>query len=438
MNSAMAQLKMAAIGDAFVRRFPPLYLAFRRELRQFEESDLAGRKAFQDRLLSKTLETATDLAGYHGLKGQPLAAFPILTKDMLRAASDHYRAPSGMLSVAAATSGSSGIPLELKRSFASVVFEQAAIDHLVALAGGNFRHDRIAILRGEAIKDPSDRKPPYWRIERGGRIMNFSVAHLNAATMQIFVDALEAFSPGVIWAYPSALEMLTTCMEGLGRRLHVPVILTSSEVLTHDVRTQAEAVFGGCVADYYGQAERLCFAYALKAGAYAFIPAYGKVELQPADGPDRTRFRIIATNLRNAAQPLVRYETGDIAIVPQSSTTDLDAVAMGWMPFTRIEGRESDYLVAPDGSRLIGMNHIPRSIKGLVQMQIRQTEPDRIRVFAVPETPGDENLKSTIAAKVKSRLPSTMRVEVRFCEAIEREKNGKLPLVVRDGVTAPG
>ncbi|WP_439622319.1 hypothetical protein [Shinella sp.] len=438
--NAIARLKMASFGDALVRRFPPLYLAYRRELAAFDASDTAGRQALQQRLVDRTLAAATSLPGYSAQKGKPLDAYPILTKEMLRAAPDDYRSPSGLLTAAAATSGSSGIPLAIKRSFASVVFEQAAIDHVVALAGGDFRNDRIAVLRGEAIKDPSDRTPPYWRIERGGRIMNFSVAHLNAETAETFFKALKDFAPGVIWAYPSALDMLAACMEQKGWRLDVPVVLTSSEVLTDELRARAEQLFGACVADYYGQAERVSFAYALKASTYRFMPAYGRVELQPVGNEGDGRFRIISTNLRNAAQPLVRYDTGDIAIAPGALDAQGAAeVALGIKPFARIEGRESDYLIAPDGSRLIGMNHIPRSIDGLLQMQLRQTDPDRVLVLAVAERSENEALKAAIAAKVAQRLPQTMRVEIRFCEAIARDKSGKMPLVVREpGLCAPG
>ncbi|HEV7250028.1 MAG TPA: hypothetical protein VGN93_23870 [Shinella sp.] len=433
--NAIARLRMASLGDALVRRFPPLYLAYRRDLAAFDALDTAGRQVRQQRLVDRVLAAASGLPGYSACKGKPLDAYPILTKEMLRAAPDDYRSPSGLLTAAAATSGSSGIPLAIKRSFASVVFEQAAIDHVVALAGGDFRNDRIAVLRGEAIKAPSDRTPPYWRVERGGRIMNFSVAHLNAETAETFFKALKDFAPGVIWAYPSALDMLAACMERQGWRLDVPVVLTSSEVLTDELRARAEQLFGACVADYYGQAERVSFAYALKAAAYRFMPAYGQVELHSVDGDGR--FRIISTNLRNAAQPLVRYDTGDIAIALDAQ--DAAEVALGTKPFARIEGRESDYLIAPDGSRLIGMNHIPRSIDGLLQMQLRQTDPDRVLVLAVAERPTDETLKAAIAAKVAQRLPQTMRVEIRFCEAIAREKSGKMPLVVREsGLCASG
>jgi len=433
--NAIARLRMASLGDALVRRFPPLYLAYRRDLAAFDALDTAGRQARQQKLVDRVLATASGLPGYSAYKGKPLDAYPVLTKEMLRSATGGYRSPSGLLTAAAATSGSSGIPLTIKRSFASVVFEQAAIDHVVALAGGDFRRDRIAVLRGEAIKDPSDRTPPYWRVERGGRIMNFSVAHLNTETAQTFFKALKDFAPGIIWAYPSALDMLAACMERQGWRLDVPVVLTSSEVLTDELRARAEQLFGACVADYYGQAERVSFAYALKAAAYRFMPAYGQVELQPVEGDGR--FRIISTNLRNAAQPLVRYNTGDIAVALDAQNAV--EVALGTKPFARIEGRESDYLIAPDGSRLIGMNHIPRSIDGLLQMQLRQTDPDRVLVLAVAERFGDEPLKAAIAAKVAQRLPETMRVEIRFCEAIAREKSGKMPLVVREaGLCASG
>ncbi|WP_432348770.1 hypothetical protein WMC41_25565 (plasmid) [Shinella yambaruensis] len=439
MTNAIARLRMASLGDALVRRFPPLYHAYRRELAAFDDSDIDGRRALQQRLVERTLAAASGLPGYAAWRGKSLDAHPLLTKEMLRSGPDRYRSSSGFLTTAAATSGSSGIPLAIKRSFASVVFEQAAIDHVVALAGGDFRRDRIAVLRGEAIKDPSDRTPPYWRVERGGRIMNFSVAHLNTATAETFFAALKEFSPGVIWAYPSALDMLAACMERRGWRLDVPVVLTSSEVLTDELRARAERLFGACVADYYGQAERVCFAYALKASAYRFMPAYGRVELQP-EGEGGGRFRIVATNLRNEAQPLLRYDTGDIALAADAADAQgAEEVALGIRPFARIEGRESDYLIAPDGSRLIGMNHIPRSIDGLVQMQLRQTDPDRVLVLAVAEGPADETLKAAIAAKFAPRLPGTMRVEIRFCEAIAREKSGKMPLVVREaGLHAPG
>jgi phenylacetate-CoA ligase len=52
-------------------------------------------------------------------------------------------------------------------------------------------------------------------------------------------------------------------------------------------------------------------------------------------------------------------------------------------------------------------------------------------VLAVPDGQPSDMLKAAIAAKMQARLPDTMRIEIRFCDAIEREKSGKMPLVVR-------
>lgn len=439
MAGVVSQLKTASLGDMLIRRFPPLYLKYRQELRAFEHADLNERKRLQDSLVESVLKAAAALPAYRHLAHRPLTEFPQLTKERLKAAPGAFDGGSNFLTTRSQTSGSSGVPLEVKRSFASVVFEQAAIDHVVALAGGDFIGGRVAILRGEAIKDPSDMTPPYWRMQSGGRVMNFSVAHLNLRNADIFIEALKRFRPEVIWAYPSALEMLAACLEARGERLRVPVILTSSEVLGDDLRALAERLFNARLVDYYGQAERVCFAYALEANRYRFLPAYGQVELQPIEGNSVGRFAISATNLRNRAQPLLRYQTGDIAeINGDTSAGGLEEVALGLRPFTRIEGRESDYLLAPDGSRLVGMNHVPRGIAGLMQMQLRQVAPDRVLVLAVADGAAGPGLQQEITAKVASRLPKTMQVDVEFREEIERQASGKLPLVVRDkGIRCP-
>ncbi len=431
MAGIVTRLKSASLGDLLIRRFPPLYLKYRQELRAFERADFNERKRLQNSLVDNVLKDAAKLPAYRQFAGGSLGDFPPLTKERLRSAPGDFESRSNYLTTRSQTSGSSGLPLEVKRSFASVVFEQAAIDHVVSLAGGDFIQGRVAILRGEAIKNPSDRNPPFWRMQSGGRVMNFSVAHLNQHSADTFIEALEQFRPEVIWAYPSALEMLAACLEARSRRLRVPVILTSSEVLTDDLRARTERLFDARLVDYYGQAERVCFAYALETNRYRFLPAYGCVELQPAG--DDGRLAISATNLRNAAQPLIRYQTGDIAVLHgDTSACALEEVALGLRPFARIEGRESDYLLAPDGSRLVGMNHVPRGIAGLMQMQLRQVARDRVLVLAVANGAAGPELQQEIVAKVASRLPDSMHVDVEFRDEIARQLSGKLPLVVRD------
>lgn len=433
LKTFATRLKATALGDRMVRRCPPLYQSFRTTLSKFEDADLKGRRALQARLIEQTLRAAIDRPGYAALNASGLADVPYLDKETLRAGGGNAFARSGFLTTRAQTSGSSGIPLDLTRSFASVVFEQAALDHIVALAGGDFAGDRVAVLRGDMIKPVEDDTPPFWHFENDGRILKASSAHLNLKTLPLYRDALAAFAPGTLWAYPSALELLVSALEELGLQLEIPIVLTSSEVLTQDLRLRAMRCLGATVVDYYGQAERVCLAYDIDGAGYRFLAPYGHVELRETDKP--TNREIIATNLQNKAMILLRYTTGDIAVLEDVPTAaEAEELTLGLKPFSRIDGRESDYLLAPDGGRIIGMNHVPRGLTGVLQMQLHQKSVTDVIVYAVaaPSVLGDEAVKSAIAAAMKPRLHKDMTLSVELCEKLTRTKAGKLPFIIRE------
>ena len=71
----------------------------------------------------------------------------------------------------------------------------------------------------------------------------------------------------------------------------------------------------GCeLLDYYGQAERVAFAYATEPREYRFLPGYAHVEFQPDAREERRHvlYEIVGTTLWNHAMPLLRYRTGDL------------------------------------------------------------------------------------------------------------------------------
>jgi phenylacetate-CoA ligase len=59
--------------------------------------------------------------------------------------------------------------------------------------------------------------------------------------------------------------------------------------------------------DYYGQAERVAFAYATAPGEYRFLPGYAHVEFEPADSEGGNKlYEIVGTSLWNRAMTLIR------------------------------------------------------------------------------------------------------------------------------------
>ena len=330
----------------------------------------------------------------------------------------------------AATSGTTGVPLDLWRSFRSVAVEQAAIDRLLARMGVRPRTSRIAVLRSDDVKDPRDRVAPFWISVAGGRRLVFSSNHLSAETVSDFAVALNQFEPHVLYAYPTALESLCRLLQSSDHAVSVPVTMCSSETVPESTWRIAADVLGSRVVDYYGLAERVSFAYAFQAGNYRFLPGYSFNELIPCGADaDADLYELVATGLWNLKMPLVRFRTGDLVRLSRGS--DPVSVAYGVDPFLAVVGRMDDYLIAPDGTRLIAINHIPRGIRNVERMQVIQERRDAVRVLVVPADASAGVDREAIRANAAKKLPPTMSISVEVSSELQRASSGKIPFVVR-------
>jgi phenylacetate-CoA ligase len=378
-------------------------------------------------LVVRSIGWAKRLPGYRAhVAAQALADFPILTKDVLQARTQDF-CLHRLSGVSAATGGSSGRPLRLLRSPRSVVVEQATIDWLAAKAGVELAQCRVAVLRGDNIKDPNDQTAPFWR-KFGGRRLVFSSNHLNPTNYPQFAAALAGFRPDVIHAYPSSLELLANLSEEHGSKLRFALAITSSETLRPGLRQRVRAVFGAMLLDHYGLAERVTAAYSLEDGDYRFVFPYATTELI-ADGEDKCR--ILGSSLWNAAQPLIRYETGDIALVPPGLSPDgRDRIGLGLDPFLRIEGRASDVLQLANGSRIYALDQVARGIVGASSVQFLQQAPDLVQIIVVPsQRYGGETLEA-ISRNFYQKTPKSVQIQFDVRDAPYRLPNGKAPVFI--------
>jgi phenylacetate-CoA ligase len=422
MQKIAVKLKSLRLGDLAVRRNPLFYSWARRQLEVPDEKQLqkmlwvAQRTAYGKRV--------------HGTA--ELGSWPLLEKETVRWAPGDFLAGAQFLASKASTGGTSGAPLPLARSLRSVVLEQAAIDGVIAALGANPAQARVAVLRGDNVKDPSDFRPPYWKFVAGGRRMVMSSNHLNAATVRAYAEALERFAPDFLWAYPTSLESLCAQLERVGVRLQVGRVLTSSEVLHPQVWRLAERMLGCKLADYYGQAERVAFAYALAPGEYRFLAGYSQVELVEAGGEGPHKFyEIVGTSLWNHAMPLVRYRTGDLIRLPASFTeTQVREVAQGARTFPGVLGRDNDILISPDGVRLTGIDHFQRDIAHLRRIQVIQESATEVRVLVLGTSSFSDEDAAQLLANIQRKLPASMRVDIEQVEALERTGLGKVPFVI--------
>ncbi|MDN5882835.1 MAG: hypothetical protein L0H37_10745 [Nitrosospira sp.] len=426
-------LKHSAFGEILIRRCPPFYSGFRGLLADMDTAGLEQRRAMSDAYLTRALETAGRTVYARSMKvAGNFDDWPVLEKATLR---DRFADltlvhPSA---ASATTGGTTGIPLRVRRSWRSVIFEQAVIDHLTSKAGVVWRRARIAILRGDSIKASGDMSAPFWSFRHNGRHLVMSSNHLNTQTAQHYAQALESFRPDILWVYPTSLAALCGHLAG---RLNLPslkLVASSSEVLSADDRERAGKLLAAPICDFYGQAERVCASWSFDGKSHYFLPAYGKVELAFSHGDGEfDYYEIIGTPFWNTAQPLVRYRTEDFAKLQKGASGDtVDAICHGAHPFAGISGRQSEFLVSPEGVRLVGMNFIPRGIPHVIQMQVHQPNLQTVEIHLVPAPGYSAEIKDRILRNARSKIPQSMQIRIKPVEQLYRTPNGKAPLVVR-------
>jgi phenylacetate-CoA ligase len=429
-----ATVKRTVVGDSLVRRMPLWYKPALRTFEYLSRASLEERRRFCERRLKIVLAAARRTPYGRRVRGTlHLHDWSLLDKEPLRTCPrDFLRAPA-WLTVPASTSGTTGLPLKLFRSYASISAEQAAIDWLYFARGYDPRRLRFAVLRGENIKAPSDRTPPFWRWDASGKRLVLSSNHLSADTIEHYYQILAEFAPDCLFAYPSVLESLCQLLLRHEKCLRIPLVVCSSEMLTDSTRPLAQQVLHAELIDYYGQAERVTFAYSFEQGAYYFLPGYAWTELVPVQQePDGVVYEIVGTSLWNLAMPLVRYRTGDCIKLPASiGESALEAICFGLTPFEKILGRSGDVLIAPDGTVLTGIDHIPRDVDHVVRMQVIQEQPDYVRILVIPDEGFTESDRQQILANARLKIPESMEISVELVESLERTAQAKTPFVIR-------
>lgn len=427
-------LKKFALGERLVRRNPLLYPAARKTLADIEQMDCRGRQQWTQSRLRHILRLAmrTPYGRTVGGNEHP-DSWPLLDKQTVRNQPAAF-ARAAWFAARASTSGTTGTPLTLWRPARAIAFEQACVDHVFEQIGVHPEVDRIAVLRGDsAPTSATTDRHGFARLTLGGRKLLLASNQLSPATLNEYVDALERFVPDVLFAYPSSLENLAYLLAVGGRRLHIPRVVTSSEVLRPEAWQLIQETFGCRLADYYGQAERLAFASAFKPAEYRFLSAYAHVELLPVEStPEGNRlYEIVGTSLWNTTMPLVRYRTGDFVRLPQEWTErELTEVCHGMRDFSGVIGRDHDVLLTPDGVQLNGLGIMARGIHNVVRFQLIQPNLEEVRILLIPGPGYSGGDEAKLLENARARIPEPMRIHLETTAMLERTAQGKTPFVI--------
>ena len=208
------------------------------------------------------------------------------------------------------TSGSTGVPFEIWVHPDQWIMEQGVVWRHWKWGGYNFR-DSLAMIR--SYVPPNEFK--LWRTNKVSNFTFFSPFHLNDENMAKYFEVMIAKKISILRGYPSSI----VCLADFVLRTNHPIpdiklVLTASEVLTDKDRELIETVFSVKVSNHYGLAEQIVMmGDCEKHEGLHNYDEYGYLELLDTENPNVKR--IIGTNLHNLTTPLIRYDTGDLAIV---------------------------------------------------------------------------------------------------------------------------
>ncbi len=377
---------------------------------------------FRDRLAAAgmTVEEASSPAGF--------ARLPLLTRRNIQTATGFFSETLPPLHgpvTPVDTSGSTGEPLHVRRT------ALGRLDWLAMTMRDHRWHDRDLAGRFCAIRAHIDKTwviddwgPPASLLHHTGRSMGIPMTVPIAEQVKLIAE----FRPTSLLVYPSNLTGILDQIAGDGTTLDgISDIRTIGEILTDETRDRVRDVLGAGIADNYSSQEVGYVALQCPVSGLYHVMAETMI-VEVLDGAGRPCNpgeigRVVLTDLRNFASPLIRYEIADHAeaAAPCPCGRGLPTIA-------RIRGRSRNLMVKPNGDRSwpqVGRNRF-RALAGVIQYQFVQHTPQRIEVKLLLEAPIDAALEDELRRHVQKALGFPFDIDFTYLrERIETGPTGK-------------
>ena len=281
---------------------------------------------------------------------------------------------------------------------------------------------------GRPVVPAGQDRPPFWRFNYPGRQIMFSAYHLSARTLPAYLDALRRRRPPWLHGYPSVLALLAAYLLETGGDLGYQVrwVTTGAENLLPQQADLIQRAFGVRPRQHYGMAEAVANFSECELGRLHVDEDFAAVEFLPTG--DGHTYRVVGTNLSNPATPLVRYDVGDVV-----------TLASGTCPcgrpgrlVERVDGRQEDYVVLRDGTRVGRMDHIFKDMLRIREAQIYQAQPGEIVYRIVRGSGYRREDEQRLLEETQLRLGDRASVRIEYVDCISRGPSGKLRFVVSE------
>ncbi len=363
---------------------------------------------------------------------QDLQRLPLTCKADIRANMGRLTAVTAGKLERFSTGGSSGEPLIFFRGKERVSHDVAAKWRATRWWGVDIGDPEIVVW-GSPIELGSQDRVRLIR-DKLLRTKLLSAFEMSDANLFQFIQRLQSFRPRTLFGYPSSLALMAEYAISNGHKvdnLGIRVVFVTSECLYDHQRKSIESAFGAPVANGYGGRDAGFIAHQCPHGAMHITAEDIVVEIVDEKGevvPVGAQGEIVITHMRTADFPFVRYRTGDVG-----SLSDTTCPCGRGLPLlAEIEGRSTDFVRAADGTVLHGLAliYVLREIPDVQEFKIIQESINNITVQLVTSSCDTQALEKSVTGQFRRRLGESLVLNFDYVSKIEREASGKFRYVV--------
>ena len=369
------------------------------------------------------------------------ADLPIWTRDDQNRLFASLSGPPVHGAFAHATGGSTGEPTRFYMTRESYEWRTAASDFGYALAGAE-EGVRSFYVWGTPIHKPS----LFQRLKTGlhhrlQRRTYFDSFRFDDEQKRRCCLAIDRVKPYALAGYTGNLVELARFVRDNPRALQwkAATAVTAAEGLHHGQRELLEEQLADEVYQSYGSREFMLIGMECSEhSGYHIIGTHLLVEVVDDRGrplPPGETGRILVSDLRNAANPFIRYEIGDLGAMAPS-----DERCPCGLPFpllARVDGRSQEVIVMKNGQRMTAlfMPHLMKEFPWVDGYQVAQTEPGAIEVRLVTREEPTAAQTQPITIALQGKLGGDMRICCLRVTALEKSISGKTPIVTQTSNT---
>lgn len=345
------------------------------------------------------------LNGNAQIEDLPLVKKEDIAENALNFVSNEFN-PKKLLQVS--TGGTTGTSTNIYTSWLDNVRQTAYVDAAINLV--HISSPIICTLREHDLKITE--KYRFW----GKRLM-LSPSNINKDSLEYYIDLMRKYRVNILHCYPSSLMVLCKLLLEAQISLNVEAILVSSEIVSVELKHLVREVFPGATfVNVYAQTENVARGISLNGAPFEFLSSKYLVEF--LDTGERSNGNIIAeivgTNLEKKSMPLIRFATGDYAVLNQRGEV-ID-----------ILGRTSEYLIDKLGNPIpCIVTNRPHTLDNVLLAQYYQEKPGEFEYRVMVNENFDDNDIRAIEEDIALNFGDGLLAKVIVVSQMEKTSRGK-------------